>query len=270
MLDSLGGDNTNIKDLNIEEPAKRVEPSPLDQILSSLTEEEWKGIVGSVSPSDTEAILVLKILSPKRMEEKVNTPGFNIPRHFSQVLKYKEQEVWSVFAENTAYLKLAFPDKISELGVDNQTWGNMLVNLAANPGGVVERTLRMTYYMYLISPSKAKDLELAENENLFKSTAQFTRKNVGSRWWFAVYKTLFPEKYREIALTKDELKQDYNLMENWRKSERWSRFLAAAANLRILEADEVKVTEQGMEIIDKAPEVNLESTIPPIPETRKF
>ncbi|MDO8618641.1 MAG: hypothetical protein Q7R49_01710 [Candidatus Daviesbacteria bacterium] len=265
ILDTLS--RTNIHDLNLEAPQKP-EPTRLDKVLGSLTDRELENINSAITGNDAEYILYLKFLAPRQAKHFLTSESYWAHTK-ERVGSAKDKDVYRSYPWLAGYARLVFPEKAKELRIDDETWKKILDKYLQSDGRVNSIGLSTIYYMYLSDSSRASSLHLVEKRNDFKGFA-LNHREPGARLWDAAYKIMYPEDYKEIKLTPDEINEEYKQLNVYKEQFSWNLFLSEAFNLKILEADSVRVTEKGLEITDKVPEGNFAPVVPSLPEMRKF
>jgi len=215
---------------------------------------------------------------------------------------------WDVFCSYSADVKLLFPEKASELGLDKDTWLGIEDYVQKSKDSA--RSMGNNYWgSYMVALKDAKILfperanELCSDGRVWQGMKDYIEKckdeswanfsaaamnamiihnfdfglnlddvtwgkikkyiqelknkdsalfdEVKSRWEIAKFKILFPKKASEFVLNKQDWLEMNNDLKTARKNHDWSKFIWQAVMMKILAAEEVKVTDKGLEIVMK-------------------
>ena len=273
----------NIKDLTTEEPSKK-EGLPFDP-EKEITEKDWNVIRRNLGlmfrgrkeshtsfdwPLFFSHIAAAKLLFPEKVNElgidehaleemkqdleghpgtiasflvmdaniKIFFPGgkgIETEDFFSDAKKtlqrYRSQENWPYFAYYAMYTAILFPNKISELNIDETAWQGMIDSLG-----------------------HFRNMEWVD---LFARLASEMR-------------LLCPERTSELGLDAAMWQKIKELFDLYRSEDKWIGILDLAKSSKLLAAEEIKITDQGLEIIMQREKPEFKEETPPIPQTRKF
>lgn len=141
---------------------------------------------------------------------------------------------WQQFAESAKNLKMIFPERASELHLDETAWRGMMGRLKE----FQEKTAKNS------SVPEVEFIELAANMRI-----------------------LMPERFNEVSGVVKTRWQE--IKSYWEKIQRKPPDMTV--NMKILAAEEVKITDKGLEIIMQKPKKDeFKTETPPLPEIRKF
>ncbi len=146
-----------------------------------------------------------------------------------QKLENYRNSDWWDFAALAMSMKILSPDKSSELNIDDQAWQGMKQKLENYRNSNWRLFADQAMSMKILSPDKSSDLK------------------IDNKAWQKM---------------KQELEANRN--SNW-----WEDFAIQARRMKIMAADKIKVTDQGLEITMRPPE-SFKSEKKPRPERRQF
>jgi len=83
-------------------------------------------------------------------------------------------------------------------------------------------------------------------------------------------KVLFPEKASTLSPDKTAWQGMKEQLTGYRARKEWPQFFLHAMRMKTLVAEEVKITDKGLEIIMQKEKPEFEEKTPPMPQRRKF
>jgi hypothetical protein len=273
----------NIKDLAIGTPKK--EQKVKDPVLG-FGEREWAMVrtLLQITPidlgSDSNGLLATHILDNSQLEsvefyaEELERKDIEAARE-KEKLKTNDLNTWNDFIEKARDLKLAYPEGFQNLKLDDEFYNKMKKQFYEDidrgfTRNVVDPILA-AFNLKFVFPKKARDIE---NDGKIWSEVRDIYIASGNHYEgddylmnAAFIKSTFPSKYKELSIDPDycesvasDLLEDENDIIDHIRIE---------AYMRVILAEEVKITTRGIEInFDKTPD---EFAITrPIPERRRF
>ncbi len=274
---------TNIKDLAVAEP-KPLEGFPYD-LDSCLTDEEWSGIKYDITwPlnfnndfSDSVFLASRALIAfPKRREE--------LPfRSFMELLpRTNTRSIIHLRKVKSADVKILFPSDMDTLYSNLSVRQDMIPNptflrqvLEASVYGKEDESISsVVFQAAMLYPKNLDEIKNVENLKLYLTQRlEEDRKNDDYSNFArdgALLKLLYGKDMPKIT-EKDwlSLKNTYGAVKSTMAP--WDRksFLQFAANIAILAADEVKMTEDGLQLTHPQPQERF-GAVREIPERRKF
>lgn len=272
----------NIRDLAINEPPKKNELLFDPQV--EITNQDLQGVVrlfeafrdgANVPNSLLEIAASVKIARPDFLDRlEFNQKSFD---QIDRSLKGAEVSLWKLFSSSAVFTKILFPNRFKSLKVDD-VFGEMTQKLTERKSIIKSSALVFTtdvsdYYDFashlaILFPGKfslqPRDKEWDEiNESLAslneKERLLFFARVARSR------RILFPE--RDTRLPHHTWLELKNLIKELQKKPSRRVLIELARDLTILAADEVKITEEGIELISNPQPFPVTQ---PLPERRKF
>ncbi len=190
----------------------------------------------------------------------------------NELESFRHENRWWVFATRAMCLKILFPDKTAELDLD-PAWQGMKDALesyrqADNWWNFANQAMQLK----ILFPDKTAELDLNDLAwQGMKNKLEYYRQ--GSWHAFADQamnlKILFPDRTAELDLNDSAWQGMKEELESDRRNNNWGDFTSQATELKILAANEVKVTDQGLEITMR-PLESFKSEKKPRPERKNF
>lgn len=256
----------NIKDLVIDEPERSGELDP----LKLLNEQDWEEIKKIFEDTDdvflTPGIAsYLKLLAPKRLS--TFKLGMNLNKVKEQLKITKKVNNFGVFLLLADAAKELYGRQAIDLNL-NEYDKNQIIDVMRIVSYVT--LFDMAHHFRLICPEVPINQYVTE-EDWQKIKTEINENKERSHWSTAYLassaRILFPEKFSELNITKDDLQRIYQACIDLKNIKGWENFTEIAWRLKILTADDIKVTEDGIELINHPkPLPETES----LPEKRKF
>lgn len=292
---------TNIHYLNLEEP-KQLGKEVLDP-CREITDQDWQQIKESLDfPADISSgisryirsAVELKVLFPDR-DLDLDPWTWDRAKQMMDLGILTFSSVRNVFVSdyNEAVLSIAnvmqiFPEKSEEI----KNYYQKLKEEAKKRDFDIVRELKLFTYpeaedeldylssVALIAPedlspyqqqlqtSKPGFLGVIVGQAEFFESSNIAREIIG-------FRTIYPKE--NINLPKqlwqsleNRFKDELKLAREAKKPAKWADFVRIASMIKLLLAEEVKVTSHGVEIIMPTPKTPLVEEIPALPEVRKF
>lgn len=262
----------NIKDLVIDEPRRSeddLDPAKL------LTDKDWVGIkdhfetlTGGDSDGDfvrgIDLAIFAKLSSPQRLSmfDKYKY----LERIKRELKKYKEEDLYLGYLGLAASAKQLFSKE--ELNLETDEHFKKFVKDEQHRRGQFSSS---SYFYRLVYPEVPLDSYTTEEYwQIIKKQVQDNKKR--GDWWFVAYfsaitRLLFPDKFSEINLSNSDLQNIYQHLTFSKDTKSWYSFARVAWYLKILTADEVTVTDDGIQLIKhKTPFQENQQ----LPEVRRF
>ncbi|MDO8618655.1 MAG: hypothetical protein Q7R49_01780 [Candidatus Daviesbacteria bacterium] len=270
MLESL--DKLNIGSLNIEEPQRRSEfPGDVRDWFRPEDLPESEQVDGWELVNDAERaklilfpdIFPVQLLAKERIK-RANREGLQSNINNRDVFLY----CFDIIA-NTNFL---YPGEEFFSDLD---WESIINHLRTKRAASFTP---LTYFesaasVSRIDPKRVKQFNL-DSDDIWQEGLDLLNKEREDNSWFiflrlaANMKTLNSEKFKEFEITS----------EDWRKIKEAFQYqltksddlIANAGDILTLQAEEIRLTPEGVEVIMPYPKTPLVEFIPSLPETRKF
>ncbi len=283
----------NINQLSVEQP-KADKALVFDQ-ERDLDEKTWQSILERAfderKHDETNFIGLaedLAVLAPERRKELELTEEIwnKLLNNTDELIDVSSTtNVGLAFSEDfsdTMYtLKTLFPEKVHQLSLDEQTHSK-LINLydflksRRQDQAEARKVLRLASNIKFLFPQfgdewgestkRGTQIDIIGVEMLDRLSAE---KNWGA---FALVsrqlRYLFPDdklEYGNAAWKEMRAKLESN-----RSNEHWFSYAQLAANMKVLAAEKVMVTEQGLELVMPKAKAQLAEQTPGMPDIRKF
>ena len=266
-------EDLKLQDLTLEQektPELKFDPE------TEITEADWQGMKQVLEVkrrnrkiwSFTFLTMVMKILRPVKFDElNIDDQAW---RGMKENLETNRNYDWRTFNSQAANMKILQPERFSELGINDQSWQNMKEAL--------EALQDYNYFavqavdMKILQPNKFSELSI-DDKVWQKMKAQLEiDRNEGNWGRFTELaksmKILQPKRFSELRISNQSWREMRKELELERKNNWWN-FAHQAMDMKILAADKVKVTDQGLEITMPPPE-SFKSEKKPRPERKNF
>ena len=256
-----------LTDIVVEEP---VEKKGLDfDVETEVSQEVWESMVANYKQNCEEDVWEtalkmaydLKIIFPERVGELGLEDKWEDMQEVCGL--YFDEGSWDDGAEMAIYLRELFPERFDELQIDNHEVEILEDHCDyCDRGAWFVATISAANFKILF-PDKVKSLKLEYKwKNMLGEYYRMDQDQIARQ---AVnLKILFPDKASELGLEDKwkELKGEYlKACQN----ERWWEVARLAAELKILAAKEIRITDQGVELVVGSNE-EFEDKTPPRPE----
>lgn len=265
----------NIKGLVIDEPERA--KSELDPV-ALLIEDDWAEIKEQfefyISQDQNayfsyglEFATSIKFIAPKRLSY-LNIENYfeRIKGHLKKHLKKGEKKhFFASYLLNVALFRQLFGKEKSSIFYAQH---KKIINEELGKRNKLDLT-PMVIRRLLFPEEEVKNYVTENYWEYIKNDIKQTRDtgNWGSiSYLSSMARLLFPDRFSEIS-NQDDLVSIYQALIISKNRGKWSDFLPMAWHLKILSADEVKVTDEGIQLINHAPMIQ---DILSIPERRKF
>ena len=275
-------ENINIHDLTIEEPEK--ESELLFDVERDITEQEWQKMKKELADRKRgslhtflEEAMKMKIIFPERADElTLDDEIWNMAKKLP-----KSTEDKGSFAAILMELKVLFPERMEEIELDNRKLESMGKELNRLKENIIftQNYSASTFFafatrMKVVFPEEFDKLKLLDPiEDITQSMKGYLKEKRQLKDWQTFlpaavnFKILYPENVDELNLDTvfwKEIKSEMH--KTHRRGWEISDFASA---LKILAAEEVGVTDKGLEVnmrkSDSAEPQSIE-----LPEQRKF
>ena len=273
----------SIKELTLEEPEKKRELSFDPE--GDLTEEYWRGMINTFElalqeghPLDASSLAAgLKILSPERMDKlDFEDKTKEVMENF--LISSRDIEVWDYFIAQAYALQIVFPGRISGFLLDDITWEGIKGELEKHRAKDWEVFANHAMAVKIAFPNKKSELQL--DNTAWEGMKDILQQYRIDRDWMSYtihavnMRILYPEKTTGLGFDtlpwkeiKDEIKEPLTGSET---KDFWRRLCVAFMYLKLLAAEEIKITDQGLEVIMQKEKPEFKEEIPPMPQRRSF
>lgn len=286
VLDKLEKSRVNIKDLTLEEP--HPESIVLFDPERDIHETGWKILIGVARDMvadrrrlelsgltndwgwlEVEELTWLKVLSPERFSAANLVDKDLEDSIFNDALRQREQNRMSDFTELAMYIKILFPERFDQLNMEGN-WTALKSQFDRDrQHPVTWNFLTTAFFIRAVFPNRQSELSLdQEAGNTLLSFVDSLGQN-GRLITRAYFKILFPQIVNNPNQEDQEM---FNRRINWlnKGSINYAYLTLDAASMKILSADEVKMTDKGLEVAMVKPKPSYSETVQPLPEVRRF
>ena len=237
---------------------------------------EQKQEIGPVSLSTVELISHLKLLSPDRFSEI----EFDETRILQDLQKqidhpkgtHKQDKLFT----SALYIRIAFPNKTLEIGFGGENWDKLetlIQNSSVDHKTGRNNLLKRFLAAKVLFPERFARLNI--DEDIWQGLSLLLEDPLRKKDWI-----LYDERAMKLRIIFPERIHAFELQKNWhlalgklkqlRLNESWVGYLVLAYALKLLAAEEIKITDQGLEVIMQREKPEFKEETPPIPQTRKF
>ena len=273
----------NIKDLTLEEPEKK-----RGLLFEGITGEDWKNIIKTIehpkgigfrSWSDiAENVAAMKILFPEGIRDLEMGEDALWSALKQELEDLRRRKKWKYFFQVATNTKIIFPERTPELNLDDELWkkleGHLRGRIMSQGSGKTMWTdiARFAMEARFLFPEKFSQLELGDDvwRGVLKNLEKHLRKELWTSYCqrAAQLRVVFPGRFHELKV-KDNWQNARDMLAKLRTNESWNGFLQLASAMKLLAAEDIKITNRSVEIIMKETP-DFKEEIPPIPQTRKF
>lgn len=208
----------------------------------AIGEQQWKWTKEVVEGSQAKEIITnfafATVFFPEKRDD-LNLNSLTEKLMIAYLSGLRDDQRWDDFHKQSLYFSTLFPNSVSKLGLDEESWQGI------------------------------KDCYRKQMDQV----RTFPHRLANAADILALTKIIYPQRFDEVKPNTSFLRDLRELLEQDRQQSNWgeSGFTNIAFDLTILGAKEIKFTDQGMEIIgrDKPQSLSPEST-PDLPQRRKF
>ena len=265
-------DRINIHELTIEEPEKPSE-LPFDP-ERDITEEDWKGMRQALEASRKNVgdffpqAMAIKLLNPREKidvdEEYVHLAKRKLKRDLENLKDFS-------FLENASSVKMFDPQVRRYFS--KKSWQEIIEYIKAWKNSKNWSVfLDYAKSIKIIDPSAEINFDVSEEDN--NDMLDWLKEQKTPDGWKdftvnAANMRIFDPKL-ELGLDKEAWQAMKAQLEVYQRDHNWKRFSDMAMKMKILAAEELKVTDKGLEITMRKKKASLSSLVPPLPETKQF
>lgn len=267
----------NIRSLVIEAPEKSWNLDP----IRLLTDEDWDGIKQEFE-SRTNIILKssfiskIKLLSPERLsifdlsgilpEIKRNLEVFKSSfggTHLSDT--FNRLGYYSLISDS----RFIFGKRAIELDIGREEKDTFKKDIR-EIGGMFSM-VEPSFYFRMVNPEEPIESYFREHDwQIVKGQIKGVKESgnlfLMSRY-AALARILFPDRFSELSISQKDLKDIYQGALSYKNEKIWPEFIQTAWALKILTADEVRVTDEGIQLINNPKSI---SEMESLPVVRRF
>lgn len=265
-------ESINIKNLLIEAPIREPDFNP-DRFF---TEEDWKDIGEHLRSErfNSRPILLefasqVKLISPRRFSM------LNID--YLEGVK-ENQKDWISNETVSNYLRLAacakqlFGKGALDLEISDEDRFDIKERIReAKEINSTYAYLDMASYFKIIFPEEPVETYITEDG--WQLIKDIIKEDRDRHYWYSVAyssaqtRLLFPKRFPELSISESDLQKIYRTLIFYYGIKEWNATIAMTWSLKILTADYLRVTDDGIELINH-PKPLSESQ--PLPEKRRF
>ena len=265
----------NIKRLVIESPEPRAE-LPFDS-ERDITEEDWKMMQTELDKArrDGEHLRYITQAFPMKLLD----PRLHITlseENISEIREYPEQAKWAEFVYYFSQAKIIDPslpmsidDYDDEYIGDYNTWA-AIEDALAGEKNMVSSFIPLANAIRIIDTSVSIPIGEEMLQDCKKTLAQYREEQIWTVFSaFAANLRLLCPSF-DLKLSKEDWKGMHEELDVVRRKNLSIIFAEHAANMSILAAEKVEITDQGIQLTMPKRKQDLKTQIPPIPEPKKF
>lgn len=274
----------NIKDFNLEKPQVDEEGRPFDPerdlgvgTWADMKEilEEYKLEVKNGEAENNNMVrdtaVSMKILFPEREWELGLTEMLwdNLKHEMKELVK---EDKWDELAEQVAYMKILYPEKMPKEGPSLIALFRTIKDSYKDiPETNVAQQGYLFYHMKILYPGREAEFGMDEafKMRLQNAIVDSLQKQQWHEYsiYAMIYKFLFPEDSASLHLNGEVWKaMKKHLYDSYStKIDMWM-----GKNMKILAAQEINVTEKGLELVMPPTEKMESRPTPSLPEVKKF
>ena len=280
----------NIHELTIEEPEKPSE-LPFDPV-QKITEEDWttmEELLEHYKESYNERRMFgnekkrvygwdfsnqaknMRILDPTKdlyLEEDARECMSG------ELKERRSNKDWAAFSVQAANMKIIDPTQ--DLGLNQTAWNGMKKQLEEyrlrDQAHQWKNFSAQAMRMKILDPNQDLNLDQSAWQHM---TDELEYYRTGGYWDSFAYQAMImkviDQKY-DLKLdqaTWQGMRGELEALRQENETEEWKKFISLATEMKILAAEEVKVTDRGLEIKMRK-DKPLTSSVPPLPETKQF
>lgn len=273
-------ESINIKHLAIDSPplAERFEPENL------LTESDWEELKRHVEKIPTlfdkiDILARIKLISPQRIPEFAVEKYLDKANHELELFVYGFKRYYTEDrADRERFIDLAsrarqvFNDDLAiVLDESDRRLAKEDIKEYEGQGKFVKAHANFSHHFKMIFPEEPVESYVSE-EGWRKIKEHIESERAAGSWYWVVHlatdaRLLFPKRFSELGIDREILQKVRDLVILSHIKKAFGPFTLFAWHLKILTADDVRVTDAGIELI-KHPKFTQES--PTLPERRKF
>ena len=272
----------NIKDLTIEEPERK--KGLLFDAEKEITDEDWEELKNTFSGMrEREGSLnlmnhamAMKILSSERVKElRFGEEDWTNSKFLYEIHRARGSHTES-FDSLAIAMRVVFPERASELRLDETLWESYKRTIEQYK--LEENWLSfhaLAVRAKILFPKKFGEEITLDRKSLEELKKAFIWYREDNNWDSFIRRTfqakiLYPESLEEFNIDDATWKNMKKKLQESRKGKYWIDFAEYAMFLKLLAAEEIKITNKGLEVIMQKEEAEFKEETPPMPQTRKF
>jgi len=186
---------------------------------------------------------------------------------FDGLVETLDSTTGSQILESLLALKILFPNRFDEVLIGDVEWDKIDDSIALS-ASVGDQAFGSSYFK-IVFPDRVEKLDLTNEfcDRIIEAIDKMKEeKSFNSLSYFLKYiRILFPDRFEKMSLDD----RTWNTMKRQAESRRTIKtYVADLLNLKILAAEEIKITDKGIEMIVEKSDFKQEKK--PRPERKKF
>ncbi len=267
---SFNPDRINIHELTIEGPEKQAE-LPFD-VERDITKEDWEKLRDGLEKNRQESnwygyssrAMQMKILDPSQV--------LNLDQHVWNGMKetlevHRRNREWYGYSTRAMQMKILDPKR--DLNIDRAAWQGMTDTLEGyRKTNMWDDFSQLAMDIKILDPKQDLGLDPVAWKAM---VATLETSKVGGHldaWRAMELKIIDPNQ--DLNINASVWREMKDRLEEFRREDSAYDFSWQAMAMKILVAEEVKVTENGLELTMPEKKGSFNADIPPIPEIKKF
>lgn len=277
-IDSFTTDGLNIKDMVITEPIKKPE-LPFDP-ERDIRAEDWENMI-KIIKSKTSPETGLNERTARELAARMHLLKNDEPVQQELLSRsvFRPNSP-SAFTTDIAYHKLIFPDEPIAPELLNDDSLHSTITFLTHPGfgaGFDVMAYHSVFELFILRPDKLSELKkwgqgyVSDNFERYIQEFNSTETPDSKQIKNAVsFKLFFPEKAGMINISETKWKNIKKNLDEKKGDGYYTDFAEHALDLKILAAEKVEMTSEGMKFTMPKTQNNIDLAAESVPNVRKF
>jgi len=267
--------NINIKNLAIEQPQRKEDYFDAKKEVSNEDWDSMKKVLEYYYESNHDSDFFeiaedMKIIFPERESELNlddvmwnemarglrNTGGYSIVRK----------------------ARVLFPERLKSVySLDDGDWGEIkhwCLEFDELYSGNFEDFIKKVRFAFYLFPERIMELDLENTmwDDAKKIIEEYRTKDIEKFvYYLAQAKLIFPNKVKRSTVEPEIWSLGREKLQNHRLGNKWKSFAALAATMKILAAEQIQITDKGLEVLMPKSKKDFKTkTTESLPQTKKF
>ncbi len=266
----------DIKSLSLETPEKsqKLEFDPEKEFTNQEwqnTAEEFRNSWKNRKPEDNVVVLSWGLPALKAFKPDLAEPLLTdevAKSLFDELAKMAEGRHWVAFSERAVFLKILFPDKVT-IGPDSKA----MMKSAALEEQDTFKAAQLGASLRILFPEEQfpKGLDQRWQEFALKASTDLEQMNMySSVRYLANLKIMYRERFKDFGVSASVWGSIVEKLHRTKHSNIYASYASAILDGAIVAAEDIRVTDEGLELVMPKAKAQLAGQTPEVPQTRNF
>ena len=228
---------------------------------TEVSDSDWQGMKEKLEERWSSGLDVYNMPAQMRiLDDAADIQVANWDRVKKILDDYRRSEDWDDLASVASSMKQVWPDRIRELGIDDEAWNGMkrvlIEHRDASFGGLAQGDwpafVWLAADMKILRPDSEDELvsDIAW-ERIKNNLKEYCEDNNWNSFadmvsWVRILK---PDQVKELEVDDDAWQGMRDALEEYRKDNDWRGFADLASSMTIIAAERVEMTDTGLNVV---------------------